>query len=230
MKARCIAHRGYHANCFENSIQAFHAAIDGNYYAIETDVYLTKDKKWIINHNPSFTSNGKEYIIKKEQSSLLTTLPIDNNKGYQAKSPTLSDFLDTISSSNKKAIIEIKPKNPSISSLKKLIKEIEERFDLDNVIFVAFYPWPLLKLKYLLKQNNIQLLVEKSHIFLVKWAYKLGWDINVQANCVNEKMIKKYHSKKLKIGAWTVNDKKELQRLEKIKVDYITTDTFDQNS
>ena len=230
MKPLCIAHRGCHWNCYENTIQSFHAAANGNFYGIELDVHLTKDKKWIIHHDPEFLSNGKKIIIKKEKFNYLTNLPLDNPKNYQAKCPSLDELFDALRHSDKKAIIEIKPKNPSFHNLKKLIKEIKKKFDLNRVVFIAFYPWPLIKLRILLKNHPVQLLVEKEHLFLLDWAYNLNWDIDVESSCMNERIVKRFHSKKLKVNTWTIDDKKDLQRLEKMGVDYITSNVFDQNS
>ena len=230
MKPLCIAHRGCHWNCYENTIQSFHAAANGNFYGIELDVHLTKDKKWIIHHDPEFISNGKKIIIKKEKFNYLTNLPLDNPKNYQAKCPSLDELFDALRNSDKKAIIEIKPKNPSFHNLKKLIKEIKEKFDLNRVVFIAFYPWPLIKLRILLKNHPVQLLVEKEHLFLLDWAYNFNWDIDVESSCMNERIVKRFHSKKLKVNTWTIDDKKDLQRLEKMGVDYITSNVFDQNS
>ena len=57
---KLIAHRGLKMNVKENTIEAFQKAIENpNYVGFECDVRTTKDKVFVISHNPMI----KEYII-----------------------------------------------------------------------------------------------------------------------------------------------------------------------
>ena len=91
MKPLCIAHRGCHWHCFENTIQAFEAAKKGDFYGVEMDIHLTKDKKWIIHHDPDFLSNGVKHVIKEERCDDLLKLPLDLLSMYELVSihPTI---------------------------------------------------------------------------------------------------------------------------------------------
>lgn len=231
MKALCIAHRGCHHKCYENTKDAFLYAAKGDYYGIETDIHLTRDKKWIIHHDPTFKSNGKECVIKDEKLETLLKLPLDNKWNYQAYMLTLEEYLEIVKGSGKRPIIEIKPKNPSFFSLRKAVKIIRKYFSLDEVDFIAFYPWPLFKLKFMYrKEVHIQQLWEHTHPFIKKWAYKHNFGLDAEANCLTKEIVDEFHNKGLKVNAWTVDDKKTLKQLEDIGVDYITTNKFDQNS
>lgn len=79
-----IAHRGLHTNTLENSIPAFLAAINNpNYAGFELDIYTTKDKVFVVNHDPLVSGklinhyNYKELrakgIIKLEEVLKLPT-------------------------------------------------------------------------------------------------------------------------------------------------------------
>ena len=46
-----IAHRGASAYAPENTLEAFEAAVSMRADGIETDVYFTRDKKIVLNHD-----------------------------------------------------------------------------------------------------------------------------------------------------------------------------------
>lgn len=230
MKPLCVAHRGCHWKCFENTKQAFEAATKGKFFGIEMDIHLTKDKKWIVHHDPDFLSNGKKVVIKDEKFNDLIKMPLDNKWGYEAKCPSLEEYLKIVKTSNKRPVIEIKPKNPSFHNLKKVIKEVKKYYDLKDVTFIAFYPWPLMKIKIMHPKQDVQLLVEHTHPFLVDWAYKFRWGLDIESPMLTKSMCKKFQEKGLVVNAWTVDTKKELKRLCELNIDMITTNVFDQNS
>lgn len=230
MKPLCVAHRGCHWKCFENTSQAFEAAAKGNFYGIEMDIHLTKDKKWIIHHDPDFLSSGKKVVIKNEKMADLLKMPLDNEWNYKATCPTLTEYLAIVKGSGKRPIIEIKPKNPSFHHLRKVLKEVQKFFDLKDVTFIAFYPWPLMKFKIMKPKLDVQLLVEHTHPFLVNWAYKFKWGLDIESFMLTKEMCEKFKKKGLNTNAWTVDDKNELKRLCDIEIDMITTNVFDQES
>ena len=81
MKPLCIAHRGCHWHWFENTKEAFIAAAEGEYFGIEMDIHLTKDKKWIIHHDPDFLSNGSLINFSKVCSLMTYLLPLERKSG-----------------------------------------------------------------------------------------------------------------------------------------------------
>ena len=231
MKPLCVAHRGCHWNCFENTVQAFEAAAKGDFYGIEMDIHLTKDKKWIIHHDPDFLSNGVKHVIKEENFDDLIKLPLDNEWNYEAYCPSLEDYLKIVHGSGKTPIIEIKPKNPSIHHLKQVIKQVKNYFALNEVVFIAFYPWPLFKLKFLYgKKVRIQQLWEPTHPFIMKWAYQHRFGLDADMQCLTKEIVDKFHAKGLEVNVWTIDDEESLKKFEEMGVDYITTNKFDQNS
>lgn len=231
MKPLCVAHRGCHWNCFENTIQAFEAAVKGDFWGIEMDIHLTKDKKWIIHHDPDFLSNGVKHVIKEENFEDLLKLPLDNEWNYEAYCPSLDDYLKIVHGSGKTPIIEIKPKNPSFHYLKVMIKQVKQYFALNEVVFIAFYPWPLFKLKFLYgKKVRIQQLWEPTHPIIMKWAYNSRFDLDSDEQCLTKEIVDKFHKKGLKVNVWTIDSEESLRKFEEMGVDYITTNKFDQNS
>ena len=233
MKPLCIAHRGKHDKYFENTLNAFKEAARGDYFGIETDIHLTKDNYWVVHHDPDFLSGGQKYVIAEMTKDEVIKLHLDNNQNDdEAYIPLFEDYLKICKESGKRPIIEFKPKNPKMKYLKKLCKYIDEYMGLDNVHFIAFYPWPLIKLrmKYGKKVHLQQLLEEGHYKTLYKWAKFFKMDIDIEEHLLTQELMDLFHKKKLKVNAWTVDEKEMLDKLEGMGIDYITTNVFNQNS
>ena len=230
MKPLAIAHRGYHKVYFENTKEAFQAASKMDYYGIETDIHLTKDLIWITHHNDDIISGGKHYFIKDLTYEEIIKMPLDNDQGHDgARVCLFEDYLKICKESGKRPIIEIK-NSPKWGHLKKLGKYVDQYIGLDNVTFIGFYPWPMGKLRLSFgKKIHLQHLIEE-HTELLGYArlFKMGLDI--ESKVLTDKMLKKFHKKKLPVNVWTVDDIEDLRRLEDMGVDFITTNVFDQNS
>ena len=233
MKPLCIAHRGKHDKFFENTLNAFKEAARGDYFGIETDIHLTKDNYWVVHHDPDFLSNGQKYVIADLTKDEVIKLHLDNDQNDdEAYIPLFEDYLKVCKESGKRPIIEIKPENPKLKYLKQLVKYIDEYMGIDNVHFIAFYPWPLIKLrlKYHKKVHLQQLLEEKHYKTLHKWAKFFKMDIDIEYKLLTQELMDKFHKKNLKVNAWCVDDNETLKKFEEMGIDYITTNVFNQNS
>ena len=233
MKPLCIAHRGKHDKYFENTLNAFKEAARGDYFGIETDIHLTKDNYWVIHHDPDFLSDGKKYVIAEMTKDELLKLHLDNDQNdEEAYIPTLEEYLAVCQANGKRPIIEIKPKNPKAKYLKQLVKIVEEYMGIRNVHFIAFYPWPLIKLRNRYhKMVHLQMLLEEGHYkTLYKWAKFFKMDIDIEDKLLTQDLVEIFHKKNLKVNCWTVDDEVMLRKLEDWGVDYITTNVFNQKS
>ena len=233
MKPLCIAHRGKHDKYFENTLNAFKEAARGDYFGIETDIHLTKDNYWVIHHDPDFLSGGKKYVIAEMTKDELLKLHLDNDQNdEEAYIPTLEEYLAVCQANGKRPIIEIKPKNPKAKYLKQLVRIVEEYMGIRNVHFIAFYPWPLIKLRNRYhKMVHLQMLLEEGHYkTLYKWAKFFKMDIDIEDKLLTQDLVEIFHKKNLKVNCWTVDDEVMLRKLEDWGVDYITTNVFNQKS
>ena len=233
MKPLCIAHRGKHDKYFENTLNAFKEAARGDYFGIETDIHLTKDNYWVVHHDPDFLSGEQKYVIAELTKDEVIKLPLDNKQGdKEAYIPLFEDYLKICEESGKRPIIEFKPKNPKLKYIKQVVKMVNEHMGIDNVHFIAFYPWPLIKLrlKYGKKVHLQQLLEEGHYKTLYKWAKFFKMDIDIEDKLLTTELVEIFHMKNLKVNCWTVDDEEMLRKLEGWGVDYITTNVFNQNS
>jgi glycerophosphoryl diester phosphodiesterase len=103
---------------------------------------------------------------------------------------------------------------------------------IENVTFIAFYPWPLIKLRNMLhKKVHLQQLLEEGHYkTLYKWAKFFKMDIDIECKLLTQEMVDSFHKKKLKVNVWCADEVDELRKFEEMGVDYITTNNFNQNS
>ena len=232
MKPLCIAHRGKHDKYFENTLNAFKEAAKGEYFGIETDIHLTKDNYWVVHHDPDFLSDGQKYVIAEMNKDEVIKLHLDNDQNdKEAYIPLFEDYLKICKESDKRPIIEFKPKNPKAKFIKQIAEYIDSYMGLENVTFIAFYPWPLIKLKNRYhKRVHVQLLIEPDHVWLHKWAKFFKTDIDIEDKLLTQEMIDKFHKKGLKVNCWTIDDEANLRKFEEMGVDYVTTNIFDQNS
>lgn len=93
---RLIAHRGDHKECQENTLEAFKRAINNEKFCgFEFDVRMTKDRVFVINHDPIY--NGKIISISnyQELSNIPTLEEVLKLKTHKIKLLEIKDyFLD----------------------------------------------------------------------------------------------------------------------------------------
>lgn len=229
MQPKFIAHRGKHIDCLENTVEAFLNAVNEGYYGVETDIHLTKDNQWVIHHDYDIVSNGKHYLIKDLNLSETLAKPLDNQFGKEYFCPTLEDYLKVLSNTGVVPVIEIKTKNPSYKNLKKMMKLVLQYFDLKDISVISFYPWPLLKLKSIYgKKIHLQLLIEPTHLYLVKFARFFKLHLDIEYKCLTKEIFDLHKKKGLEVNSWLVDDKELLEKFSNWGIDYITTDILNK--
>ena len=89
-KSQVIAHRGYWktAGSAQNSITALQKADSIHCYGSEFDVWLTKDNKLVINHDPVYKMKYMEY----SKGDALTGLKLSNGENL----PSLEQYLKPV--------------------------------------------------------------------------------------------------------------------------------------
>lgn len=130
-----IAHRGFHGDYPENSIESFKQAIQNN-YAIEIDIHLTKDGELVVFHDDDFkrmcgVDKGPEDLTLKEIKQLRLA-----NTEFTV--PTLKECLDAIDG---KAIllIEFKMVKNNYKPLCEAANKILEKY-IGKYFVQSFYP------------------------------------------------------------------------------------------
>ena len=133
-----VAHRGHtdSGKHPDNSIAAFKCAAEKGYKYIESDLYLTKDKRIVLHHDPSVTSSmGESYLIAE------TTLA-DINAVYSLSNgeliPTIEAFLTFCKEYDMTPVLELKGGLDNIETIQLLVDALK-LYDLADKAFVLSF-------------------------------------------------------------------------------------------
>ena len=132
------AHRGLNEEIFENTLEAFSKSILNNLEALETDVWVTKDKIPVLIHSnllegySSTFYNLSKNVIELTWDEILTF----RTKKDNLKIPKLRDLFKL---AKKKIFLNIEIKDPRIDIVFPLITDLIEEFDLFDQISLSSF-------------------------------------------------------------------------------------------
>ncbi len=192
---KIIAHRGNDSIHRENSLNAIINCLNTQYIdGVEFDVRLTKDNKFIINHDPFY----HEYFIRNTSSKKL------QNKGLN----TLEEVLDKIDS-DKIILIEVKEEGKKIKKTAKYLYQVLCKYKLN--IYLCSFNYEFIKFFHK-KYKDIKCgLIIGSHI---NKDYIIN-DFNF--NSISFKYKGKIPTKET--FYWTINSPKNIKKYENIITD-----------
>ena len=115
-QTKVIAHRGFWKTpgSSQNSITSLLKADSIGCYGSEFDVWLTKDSKLVVNHDPVYKMRPMEY----SKGDALTGLKLSNGENL----PSLEQYLKVGKEHNTKLILELK----ALNSKKRETKAVQE--------------------------------------------------------------------------------------------------------
>lgn len=189
-----IAHRGNDSTNKENSLKAIINSLKKDYIdGVEFDIRLTKDKKFILNHDPFY----KHYYIKNTNSKTLIKHGLD----------TLEDVLNMINN-NKIIIIEVKEDN-NIKKTSKYLNRVLRKYNLNFYICSFNYNF----INYFNKKYNY-----KCGLIIGKNINKNNIINNLTFNLLSYKYKGKIPNKET--FYWTINNPKDIKnKIENIITD-----------
>ena len=231
---KMVAHRGVSGLETENTCPAFVAAGNRSYFGVETDVHVTKDKKFVIIHDETTdrVSRG-EFCINVEENDLSATegIVLPDRDGSRDRTdiriPTLAEYVKICKKYDKKCVLEIK--NPfEEADLKAVIAQIEEIGYLENMIFISFAFSNCTMLRKMLPDAEIQFLTSgEVNEELVNTLVGNKLDLDIYFKRLTAENVALLHSKGIKVNCWTVNDKEDAERLIAWGIDFITTNILE---
>ena len=230
-KCKIIAHRGLSGLECENTNAAFVAAGNRSYFGIETDVYVTKDGKYIIIHdNSTKRVSDKEFDVEKSRYKKLKKVRLYDKVDKRFRSdlslPDLTDYIRICKKYEKIAVLEIK--NPmSDKEILGIINEISGEDYLENTIFISFDWDNLVKIKSNLPEQRVQFLTSKWDDELIDKLKKYNMDLDIAYSAVTEELVRKLHENNIEINCWTCDEKEDAEKLIEYGVDYITSNILE---
>lgn len=230
-QTKLIAHRGLSGIETENTIAAFVAAGNRNYFGIECDIHKTTDGKFVVFHDNN-TERVSNFSVDIEESDYETLKKITlNERGTKEsrrdlKIPVLEDYILVCKKYNKKCVLEIKNKFEK-EDIQKVIDIIKDAEYLENVIFISFGLSNLIYLRELLPKQPAQYLVSGFPDDLIEILKKYNLDLDIGYHALNAENIKKCHENGILVNCWTCDSKEDAEKLIEYGVDFITSNILE---
>ena len=225
-KPKMIAHRGLSGIETENSLAAFVAAGNRDYYGVETDVHVTKDGRFVIFHDDETGRLCEENLsVESSDFSSLRALKMKEMGGAFSdvqKIPTLAEYLRVMKRYEKNCIIELK--NPMAEKhIEEIVCECRREYDLERIVFISFSYENLVCLRKLLPRQRLQFLTGTCAPDLTEKLRRYSLDLDIEYNAVTKELVAEMHANGIIVNCWTCDDEKTAMRLIDCGVDMITT-------
>lgn len=230
-----IAHRGNNSTAPENSIVAFENVY--RHQAIETDIQLTSDNRWVIMHDETVdrTTNGTGKISDMTYDQFRglridTGANVDKLTDDEKIPPNLEEFLLICKKNNRIPVVEIKATGGYTKEQLQLIKTISDGIGMtEKTIFISFNYDMLVLMREIFPFNELQWVYQGTINTDVITKLKTlglpcGLDINENNASLTKDNVNLLHANRLKIGAWTVGYN-SFEKMKDLGIDYITTNS-----
>ncbi len=218
---KVIAHRGFWNTdgAAQNSIASLVKADSIHCYGSEFDVWLTSDKKLVVNHDSSYRG------IKMEASTFETCTSLKLSNGEYL--PSLQKYVDRAKKLKTRLILELKAHSTpeqETEAVKQIISMIKKAGLEKRTEYISF---SINAVKEFIKQAPKGTPVFYLEGNLTPKELKdmgcAGPDYHISVFQKHPEWIKECHKLGMKVNAWTVNDEKDMKWLIEQNVDFITT-------
>lgn len=243
-----VAHRGGAALAPENTLAAFHNALQWPVDAVELDVQVSRDGHLVVFHDQTLErlTEGRGNMLDLDLVDLQALNAAAHFPGgwpRKQRIPLLRDVLEFACASGLRVQIEIKlgqrngrpVRFPGIAEA--VVREIDAAGMQERVVVISFDRALLPHIKTLAPGLQTGALVAASTWnpraadALSALADEVGllqceW-IGMEQHLVTPDMPDFFHARGLSLGVWTVNDLDDLRKLAQAGVDALTTDRPD---
>jgi glycerophosphoryl diester phosphodiesterase len=213
---RIYAHRGDSAAYPENTLLAFHKALESGAHGIELDLHATSDGSVVVIHDRSLerTTNGRGYI---EEQTLEEVRRVDAGAGERV--PTFAEVLDLVGD---RLHFDLEVKQPGIESavLEELDAHPATRWAISS------FDWDILRrLRNLSPAAELWPLAMHVDDDLLAVAAALGSPcVAVYAGAYTDASAQVISEAGLSAMVWTVNDPDEALRVRALGAAALCTD------
>lgn len=224
-ETKITAHRGASMEAPENTLAAFHKAMENMADYIELDVQLTSDNEVVVMHDASaYRTTGVDKKICDMTLEEVKQLDAGSFFGEEyagEQVPTLREVLELV---NGRVLlnIEIKSAGASIRLVEKVIELIQEYNVVERCVITSF---DYHALKY---AKHYDTRIQTGYILSVAYGdYYNMPDIDffsMNASFLSKRTVDAIHQSGKQIFAWTVNNQNSIKNLTNKGVDNIITD------
>ncbi len=226
--ARINGHRGQSATHPENTLPALREAVRLGANGVEFDVQLTSDGAVVLMHDrsPMRTTNVRDVFRSKVGLSVerftlneLAALDAGRWKAPQFAAvpvPTLRDVVHALSDTRIRLVIELKAGQADPRRFVRTV--LEDIGNRPNVTLMSFDP--LIAQAALPLHDRVGLVTNRAPAAA---DLQLFDEFHVNAKRIDRRVVESVHESGSTLTAWTVDDRKTIDRLQSLGVDAITT-------
>ena len=225
-----FGHRGSPVEAPENTMPAFRKAVLKGAGGIELDVHLTKDEKLVVTHDHELgrTCNGKGMISDMYLSDLrMLDFGYWFSEEFKGeKIPLLEEVMEFLSCSGVILNIEIKAEPGMYNeNTEKRLAEMIREYDMGSrTIVSSFNHFSLKKIKGLDEDIRTAPLFVALFVGIAKYAKELGaYAVHPFYSTIDQELMHDCKANCLKVNAWTVDKREDVNRLAEAGVDGIIT-------
>lgn len=226
-----FAHRGFAPNGEENTLKAFHAAIDLGFGYLETDVHTSKDGVLMVFHDETLERLAKQPGSIKDYS--VEELKTFGVAGEQI--PTFEELLLAFPNAHFNVDLKNRESAPLLAALM-------EKHDAFNRILIASFTGSYRIVAQKLLEHRVATSPGFLGIAVATVISKIGPlprrglssfsalqvpEFHGRIRVVSRKFITKAHELGLQVHVWVINDASDMHRMLDLGVDGIMTDRAD---
>ncbi|GAB2568813.1 hypothetical protein GCM10027033_26580 [Leucobacter ruminantium] len=218
-----FAHRGFTGGGVENTISALDAAKSAGAEIVEMDVMQTKDKQFVVIHDPNLKRlAGKDLSVKDLTLDELTSITVHDEDGHSDTLASLGDYVDRAKEIGMKLLIEIKTGGLDTEDhVDLLVDELEKHDALESNMFHSLDPASVKRLKQLRPDLNVGYIMPFAGGGIPDTPANF---IVVEEWTATEKMKQQATDNGLGFIVWTVNEQPSMRDHLRQDADGIITD------
>lgn len=228
-----FAHRGSLTEAPENTLSAFNKAISHQTKAIELDVQLTKDGHLVVIHDQKLTRFNANYTGFINDYTLSEVKQIDIGSSFSSDfaGETIASLEEVLSICPDDLVLNIEIKNIPIihdGIAKKLIDSLKKHNRLHNIMISSFDHLALKEVQTLSPDIPIGLLLYYPIIKPWEYAKYCGLTLtsaHPHVAYTNKQLIDEFHQLGMKVYPYTVNEIEKYNKLIKLGVDGVFSNT-----
>ncbi|MFD6210286.1 glycerophosphodiester phosphodiesterase [Peribacillus sp. NPDC060253] len=227
-----IGHRGASGYCPENTMASYNKAVELGADFLEVDIHLSKDGVLVVHHDPTLdrTTNSKGNLRDYTAAELKE---LDAGSWYHTRFkneriPLLSEVLENFRS-EVGILIEIKHPSFYPGIEKKLAEELRKFHEYpsnNNRIMVHSFDMESMKrFHQLMPDIQVGVLIKRRITDQkLKEIAEFASFLNPKHTILNTKLQMRIQEHGMKVYTWTVNNKKQMRKFKKMKLDGIVSD------
>ena len=213
-KTVVIAHRGFHRDFPENTVEAFRAALDLGADGVEFDVQETADGQFVIHHD--------DEIGGRSISSLSLAEIAIRRVGGGYRIPALQEALEVV---GRGLVLLVELKN--VRSLEKFLAILRRYVDAAWTVLVSFDAGLVEKLSGLAPGFPRAVISEPADTGRTAAAARTAGFMQVAAGMVTADLVKEAHARGDIVFVWDGGEEEDLRRALRYGIDIIMTDRPD---